>query len=79
MISRRNFDLQLLVRLDALIAERSVSRAAERIGLSQPGMSNALARLRRLTNDELMVRTAHGMLPTPRAPSPSPRPIPPPY
>ena len=67
MKARRNLDLQLLACLDALITECSVTRAAERMGMSQPGMSSALARLRRLTNDELLVRTARGMLPTPRA------------
>jgi LysR family transcriptional regulator, nod-box dependent transcriptional activator len=41
-------DLNLLVALDALLSERSVTRAAQRVGLSQPGMSNALGRLRRL-------------------------------
>lgn len=67
MKARRNLDLQLLACLDALIAECSVTRAAERMGMSQPGMSNALARLRNLTNDQLLVRTARGMVPTPRA------------
>ena len=63
----RNIDLQLLACLAALISECSVTRAADRMGMSQPGMSNALARLRLLTNDELLVRTARGMVPTPRA------------
>lgn len=67
MKTRRNLDLQLLACLDALISECSVTRAADRMGMSQPGMSNALARLRRLTNDELLVRTARGMVATPRA------------
>lgn len=60
-------DLNLLVVLQALIAERSVTRAAERIGLSQPAMSHALARLRRALDDPLLVRTPRGMEPTPRA------------
>ena len=47
-------DLNLLVALDALLAERSVTRAAERVGLSQPGMSNTLARLRKLFGDPLL-------------------------
>jgi DNA-binding transcriptional LysR family regulator len=67
MKTLRNIDLQLLACLAALISECSVTRAADRMGMSQPGMSNALARLRRLTNDELLVRTARGMVPTPRA------------
>jgi len=50
-------DLNLLVALDALLSERSVTRAAQRVGLSQPGMSNALGRLRRLLDHPLPVRT----------------------
>jgi LysR family nod box-dependent transcriptional activator len=49
-------DLNLLVALDALINERHVTRAAERVGLSQPAMSNSLARLRLMFGDELLVR-----------------------
>lgn len=60
-------DLNLLVALDALLDERSVTRAADRVGLSQPGMSNTLARLRRLFDDPLLVRHGAQMEPTPRA------------
>jgi DNA-binding transcriptional LysR family regulator len=60
-------DLNLLVVFEALIAERSVTRAAGRVGLSQPAVSNALARLRLLLNDPLLVRTGRGMEPTARA------------
>lgn len=60
-------DLNLLVVLDALLAERSVTRAAARVGLSQPAMSSALGRLRKRLGDPLLVRTAEGMVPTPRA------------
>jgi len=60
-------DLNLLNAFDALVAERNVSRAAARIGLSQPAMSNALARLRALFGDELFVRSPQEMRPTPRA------------
>jgi DNA-binding transcriptional LysR family regulator len=60
-------DLNLLVALDALLTERSVTRAGRRIGLSQPAMSAALARLRALFADPLFVRTRAGMLPTQRA------------
>jgi DNA-binding transcriptional LysR family regulator len=63
----RSVDLNLLVVLDALLNEHQVTRAAERVGLSQPAMSNALARLRHIFKDELLVRTASGMRPTPRA------------
>ncbi|UBF27165.1 LysR family transcriptional regulator [Kovacikia minuta CCNUW1] len=60
-------DLNLLVVFDALMAERQVTRAGARIGLSQPATSNALARLRTLFDDELFVRTSTGLQPTPRA------------
>lgn len=60
-------DLNLLVVFDALFTERQVTRAGERIGLSQPATSNALARLRSLTNDELFIRTNAGLQPTPLA------------
>lgn len=60
-------DLNLLVALDALLAERSVTRAALRIGLSQSAMSHALARIRELLGDAVLVRTAEGMVPTARA------------
>lgn len=63
----RSIDLNLLVALDALLSERHVTKASERVGLSQPAMSNALGRLRGLFKDELLVRTATGMQPTPRA------------
>lgn len=63
----RNTDLNLLVAFDALMAERSVTKAGERMGLTQPSMSNALARLRSLFDDELFVRTPEGMTPTPVA------------
>jgi DNA-binding transcriptional LysR family regulator len=63
----RRLDLNLLVVLQALLAERSVTRAAERLALSQPAVSHALARLRRSFGDRLLVRTPHGMKPTPRA------------
>ena len=60
-------DLNLLVAFDALFAEANVTRAARRVGLSQPAMSNALARLRDTLGDPLFVRTPRGMLATPRA------------
>jgi DNA-binding transcriptional LysR family regulator len=55
------------VALDALLAEGNVTRAAERLGLSQPAMSHALNRLRALLDDPILVRTPRGMVPTPRA------------
>lgn len=61
------FDLNLLRVFDAMMAERHVTRAGERIGLSQPAVSAALSRLRGLFNDELFVRNGHEMTPTARA------------
>ena len=63
----RAVDLNLLKAFNALIRERAVTRAAARIGLSQPAMSGALGRLRRLFADELFVRNPSGMEPTARA------------
>lgn len=60
-------DLNLLVVLDAMVEHRSVTRAGEAIGLSQPAMSAAVARLRALFDDALFVRTGPEMKPTPRA------------
>jgi DNA-binding transcriptional LysR family regulator len=63
----RRFDLNLLVAFDILIAERSVTAAARRMGVGQPAMSNALARLRDMFEDPLLIRTSAGMQPTGRA------------
>jgi DNA-binding transcriptional LysR family regulator len=63
----RSIDLNLLVIFEALMTERHVTRAAQKIPMSQPAMSNALMRLRHLFKDELFVRGAGGMEPTPRA------------
>ncbi|GAB6902376.1 LysR family transcriptional regulator [Kineosporia succinea] len=60
-------DLNLLTALDALLSEGSVSAAAERSRVSVPSMSRTLARLRRVTGDELLVRSGRGMTLTPRA------------
>jgi DNA-binding transcriptional LysR family regulator len=60
-------DWNLIPTLEALLAERSVSRAARRLGLSQPAVSNALARLRRQFGDELLVRRGSGYELTPLA------------
>ena len=61
------FDLNLLIVFDAVMQDRSVTRAGNRIGLSQPAMSHALNRLRYMLKDDLFVRTPEGMVPTPRA------------
>jgi DNA-binding transcriptional LysR family regulator len=63
----RNIDLNLLVILDALITERSVTRAAQRLGLTQSAVSHALRRLRTLFGDDLLMRSAGGMDLTARA------------
>src|SRR6185312_14651732 len=60
-------DLNLLVALDALLAERSVTRAAAKVGITQSAMSHTLARLRAQFDDEILVRGAEGMVPTTRA------------
>lgn len=61
------FDLNLLRVFDALMRERSVTRAGEQVGLSQPAVSAALSRLRALLDDQLFVRKGPEMAPTPRA------------
>jgi DNA-binding transcriptional LysR family regulator len=65
--------LNLLVALDALLAEHSVTRAARRLRLSQPAASHALARLRELLGDPLLVRSGSRMMLTPRAEALSPK------
>ena len=60
-------DLNLLRVLDAIMQERSLTRAGRKLGLSQPAASHALARLRHMLGDELFIRTPEGMQPTPRA------------
>src|SRR5688572_12519358 len=66
-IHASDVDLNLLVALDALLSERSVSRAAARLGLTQSAMSHRLRRLRERFGDELLVGGRSGMVPTPRA------------
>lgn len=63
----RSFDLNLLVAFDALMQERSVTRAAGRLKIGQPAMSHSLSTLRVLLNDELFVRVGASMQPTTRA------------
>jgi DNA-binding transcriptional LysR family regulator len=67
MHNLRSVDLNLLVVLDALLTERHVSRAAARLNMSQPAVSHALARLRDLLGDPLLVRQGSGLVPTVRA------------
>lgn len=67
MLDDVDVDLNLLLPLSALLEERHVTRAAERVHMSQPAMSRVLARLRRTFDDELLVRGPAGYEPTPRA------------
>jgi len=66
-INLKDLDLNLLVVFDQLLVERRVSKVADNLGLSQPAVSNALARLRKVTDDPLFLRTTRGMEPTPFA------------
>ena len=63
----KSIDLNLLVAFDALMSERSVSRAAAKLGITQSAVSHALKRLRIMFGDPLMRRGSRGMEPTERA------------
>ena len=63
----RTLDLNLLKTLDALLDERSVTRAAARLALTQPAVSGMLNRLRDYFEDPLFIRAPHGIVPTTRA------------
>src|SRR5580692_3406917 len=63
----RNFDLNLLTVFDAVFEEHSIAAASERLSVSQSAVSHALRRLRKSLSDELFVRRADGMWPTPKA------------
>ncbi|WKB51301.1 LysR family transcriptional regulator [Eleftheria terrae] len=63
----RTLDLNLLRVFDQVMAEQNLTRAAERLAMTQPAVSNALRRLREALGDDLLVRTAFGVKPTPRA------------
>lgn len=67
MIEPNSIDLNLLAVFQEVYRERQISAAARKLGLTQSAVSNALGRLRRTFDDELFVRTAHGMQPTPFA------------
>lgn len=60
-------DLNLLRVFDAVMSEQNLTRAANRLAMTQPAVSNALKRMRDAIGDELVIRTAHGVRPTPRA------------
>lgn len=65
----KRLDLNLLVALDVLLAERSITRAARRLNLSQSATSGVMARLREYFDDELLVQVGRNMVPTPLADS----------
>src|SRR5690348_1363197 len=67
IVNLRQLDLNLLLVFDALMQEQNLSRAAARLHMSQPTVSNALARLRQQLGEPLFKRTARGMVPTPQA------------
>lgn len=62
----QDFDLNLVIVLDALIREQSTTRAAEQLGVGQSAVSHALGRLRKALDDPLFIKTATGLKPTPR-------------
>ena len=62
-----SFDLNLLNVFDAVMTELNVTRAAVRLNMTQPAVSNALKRLRHVLNDELFVKVPSGVSPTPKA------------
>src|ERR1700757_5049502 len=66
-LNLRQIDLNLLLVFDALMQEQNLSRAAKRLNMSQPAVSNALSRLRQQLDEPLFQRTARGMLPTTQA------------
>jgi len=67
VINLRDIDLNLLTVFDAIMREQNLTRAADRLGMSQPSVSAALNRLRRVFGDQLFVRTHRGVKATPRA------------
>ena len=67
MTNFRNFDLNLLLVLDGVLREGTLSNAAKALNVSQPTISSSLAKLREILQDELFVRSGNGMQPTPRA------------
>jgi DNA-binding transcriptional LysR family regulator len=66
-VSLASLDLNLLLVLDTVLAERSVARAARRLHVTPSAVSNALARLRAALDDPLISRSGRGIVPTPRA------------
>ena len=67
LVNFRSLDLNLLRVFDEVMAERSLTKAAHKLSITQPAVSNAMRRLREVVGDELMVRSGQGVEPTPRA------------
>ena len=67
MVNLRSVDLNLLPVFEAAYEERSLSRAAQKLAMTQPAVSHAMTRLRHLFNDELFIRQSRGVTPTPIA------------
>ena len=67
MLNFRTLDLNLLRVFNEIMTERNLTRAAEKLSLTQPAVSNALRRLREALGDDLLRRSGQGLEPTPRA------------
>jgi DNA-binding transcriptional LysR family regulator len=67
ILNYRQLDLNLLIALDVLILETSVTKAAEKLNVSQSAMSHSLKRLKTILNDEILIRTSREMEVTPYA------------
>ena len=67
LVNFRSLDLNLLRVFDEVMAERSLTKAAHKLSITQPAVSNAMRRLREVVGDELLVRSGQGVEPTPRA------------
>ena len=63
----KDTDLNLFIAFDVIYTEKNLTKSGQVLGITQPAVSNALARLRDLFNDELFIRTSRGMIPTPVA------------
>ena len=61
----KDTDLNLFIAFDVIYTEKNLTKSGQVLGITQPAVSNALARLRDLFNDELFIRTSRGMIPTP--------------
>ena len=62
-----NLDLNLLAVFDAIMSEGSITKAASKVGMTQPAVSNAVSRMRLVWNDPLFIKSGRGIKPTPKA------------